>query len=69
MFFAIWQAPYSFIFNDSCKKALKPLYLLREKAHITPKFIFFVANIWGKMGQIQAWFELSKISNSFSTIC
>jgi hypothetical protein len=52
--FAIWQAPYSFIFNDSCKKAIKPLYLLREKAHTNPNIIFFVANIWGKMGQIQA---------------
>jgi hypothetical protein len=52
--FAILAAPYSFIFNDSCKKALKPLYLLREKAHTNPNIIFFVANIWGKMGQIQA---------------
>jgi hypothetical protein len=54
VFFARQYLPYSFIFNDSCKIPLKPLFLLREKAHTNPKNIFFVANIWGKMGQIQA---------------
>jgi len=52
--FTILAVPYSFIFNDSCKKALKPLYLLREKPQYNPNIIFFVANIWGKMGQIQS---------------
>jgi hypothetical protein len=45
---------YCFIFNESCKNGPKPPILLREKVQINPNIIFFVANIWGKMGQIQA---------------
>jgi hypothetical protein len=54
MVFTIIGIRYCFIFNESCKNGPKPPILLREKVQITPNIIFFVANIWGKMGQIQA---------------
>jgi hypothetical protein len=52
--FTFIRIRYCLIFNESCKIPLKSPILLREKAQNNPKNIFFVANIWGKMEQIQA---------------